>query len=635
MSEQVSSSHKPEELPFGRRKTDHMSGKLLEADGRYYIQGEHFMEINRQNENMKLLLEATRALMSVRDINTLLTRIMDHVTRVMKAERSSLFLIDHVNNELWSRVAQGTSEIRIPAGKGIVGHVVETGKVVNIPDVYEHPNFRSEYDLITGFRTKSILCVPVKDDRNIIIGSLEVLNREDGSAFNEEDEQLLEAFVSLASTALVNARAYEKLHDERAQLEDLIDSARALIAELDQNSLLELILLKVTRVMKADRSSLFLLDKETGNLVSRIAQGASVLRVPIGEGIVGHTAKTGETVHIKDAYSDPRFNPDFDRSNNYITRSILCTPVRNTNGDIMGAIEVLNRVDGASFTQKDRQMLEAFASLAGVALTNARIHEELLTERANLESRVFERTKDLELSRRQSDELLWNILPRSIASELKEKGIVIPRRYETVSVLFSDFKDFSKKAITIDENRLISELDRIFRTFDDIILKHGLEKIKTIGDSYMTAGGIPEENSFNAIDISLAALEILNYLKEERRKESPVSLLWDARIGIHTGPVIAGIVGKNKFAYDIWGPTVNTASRIESEGETDVVSVSVDTYKMIQDYFVCEYRGVINAKNIGDIEIYRLRRLKPEYARDPDGVFPNELFFEIRSRSEK
>ncbi|MBT8218917.1 MAG: tetratricopeptide repeat protein [Bacteroidia bacterium] len=211
----------------------------------------------------------------------------------------------------------------------------------------------------------------------------------------------------------------------------------------------------------------------------------------------------------------------------------------------------------------------------------------------------------IEKEKEKSDELLLNILPQETADELKTNGIATPRNYDKVSVLFTDFVNFTKVAEHLSPDELIEELNSCFVAFDKIIGKYNLEKIKTIGDSYMCAGGIPSPNDSNPTDAVKAAIEIRDFMTNhiaERRAAGLPS--WDMRIGIHTGKVIAGVVGLRKFAYDIWGDAVNTASRMESSGEQGKINISDDTYQLVKDQFQCSYRGEIEAKNKGKIGMY-------------------------------
>jgi class 3 adenylate cyclase/tetratricopeptide (TPR) repeat protein len=212
---------------------------------------------------------------------------------------------------------------------------------------------------------------------------------------------------------------------------------------------------------------------------------------------------------------------------------------------------------------------------------------------------IIEHEKD------RSDKLLLNILPEETAEELKNKGSATPKHYDKVSVLFTDFKGFTKIAEKLTPQELVGELNTCFLEFDKIIDKHNLEKIKTIGDAYMCAGGVPVANDTNPVDVVLAGLEIKEFMENlKKEREARGEDYWELRIGIHTGSVIAGVVGKNKFAYDIWGDAVNTASRMESSGIPGLVNISGTTYELIKDKFVCKHRGKIQAKNKGEIDMY-------------------------------
>lgn len=235
-----------------------------------------------------------------------------------------------------------------------------------------------------------------------------------------------------------------------------------------------------------------------------------------------------------------------------------------------------------------------------------------LNDEINQQKEEIEAQRDaIEVERDKSESLLLNILPAVTAKELKEKGIATPRYYEMVTVLFTDFRGFTQIASRMSAEKLVKELDQCFVVFDEIIEKHNLEKIKTIGDAYMCAGGIPTPNTSNPIDAVKAALEIQQFMEDFKiRKARMGEDSWELRIGIHTGPLVAGVVGKKKFAYDIWGDAVNTAARMESSGEEGRVNISGTTYELVKDYFDCIYRGKIPAKNKGDIDMYFVNRVK-------------------------
>ncbi|OQY21233.1 MAG: hypothetical protein B6I35_08870 [Anaerolineaceae bacterium 4572_32.2] len=205
----------------------------------------------------------------------------------------------------------------------------------------------------------------------------------------------------------------------------------------------------------------------------------------------------------------------------------------------------------------------------------------------------------------KSDALLRNILPAGIITEIKEQGHVAPVLFDCASIMFTDFGNFTATAEHLGPQELVASLDRYFTAFDRVIEKYGLEKLKTIGDGYMCAGGLPLPNSTHAVDIVNAALEILDFTRQEKEKQQRAGQhYWDIRIGISSGPVIAGIVGRQKYAYDVWGDTVVIASRMESSGEIGRVNISRSTYKLVRDQFDCEYRGKVHAKHKGQVEMY-------------------------------
>lgn len=227
----------------------------------------------------------------------------------------------------------------------------------------------------------------------------------------------------------------------------------------------------------------------------------------------------------------------------------------------------------------------------------------------------------------KSNQLLLNILPAEVANELKKTGSVKPVLYENVSILFTDFKGFTKIAEKLKPEELLKELDGFFFQFDEIAKRYNLEKLKTIGDAYMCAGGIPIQNSTHAIDACLAALEIIEFMRQIKEIKASLNLpSWEIRIGIHSGSVVGGVIGKTKFAYDIWGDTVNLASRMESSGDVMRLNISDKTYELIKDLFDCEYRGELEAKNKGKVKMYFVNGIKSELSVGGEGRVPNDKF---------
>ena len=332
-----------------------------------------------QARKFAILLDVMNSLTAERNLDTLLQKIMQKTSEVMEADRSTLFLLDEEKQEIWSKVAQGAAmkEIRVPFGAGIAGHVAKSGETVNIPDAYQDPRFNPEVDRRTGYHTRTILCMPMKSPEGKILGVLQVLNKRHG-IFTREDEELLDALESQAAIAVENAMLIEDIHKRMRTSEILLDVMRAVSSELQIDQLLQKVVAKTSEVMNADRCTLFLVHRKSGELWSRVAQGANLseIRVPRGIGIAGHVALTGQTVNIKDAYQDPRFNPEVDHKTGYHTHTILCMPLRNETGETIGVMQVLNKKEGV-FTEEDEQFLDALGSQTAIALENSRLFEEV------------------------------------------------------------------------------------------------------------------------------------------------------------------------------------------------------------------------------------------------------------------
>ena len=234
-----------------------------------------------------------------------------------------------------------------------------------------------------------------------------------------------------------------------------------------------------------------------------------------------------------------------------------------------------------------------------------------------LEQIINMRTEELIREKEKSESLLANLLPKTTADEIMSKGKASKMKYNFVTVLFSDIQGFTRIAEEMNPEVLIDELDRFFFHFDSVVEQYNIEKIKTIGDAYMCAGGIPEKNRTNPVEVVLAAVMMQQYmaaLKAEAEKEG--RSFWDIRIGIHTGTVVAGVVGHKKLSYDIWGDTVNTASRMESSGEPGKINISGTTYEFVKDYFVCEHRGKMPVKYKGELDMYFVTGFQPDMSDD-------------------
>ena len=316
----------------------------------------------------------------------------------------------------------------------------------------------------------------------------------------------------------------------------------------------------------------------------------------IAKEVVKNAIKTNDSVLLDDASHDKKYARD-----SYIQRtnpkSILCVPLIKQNV-CTGVIYLENNLVQGAFTKERIELINILSSQMAISLENALLYE-------NMEDKIQLRTKQLNQEKEKSDELLLNILPPEIAAELKSHGVSRAQKFENVTVMFTDIVNFSSLCEILPAEDLVAELNDFYSEFDRIVEKYGIEKIKTIGDSYMCAGGLNKTKAFDPCNMVLAAFEIREFIQRHQefsKNEGRIPI--DMRIGMHTGTVIAGIVGLRKFAYDIWGDAVNIASRMETAGEPGKINVSERTKVLIEEKFRCIPRGKLEVKNKGLIEMF-------------------------------
>lgn len=220
-----------------------------------------------------------------------------------------------------------------------------------------------------------------------------------------------------------------------------------------------------------------------------------------------------------------------------------------------------------------------------------------------MSSKLREKTRELEEEKKKAEHLLHNILPVDIVRELKDKGLIVPREYKSVTLMFTDFEDFTSISSNLPPAKLVSELNEIFQNFDLIIEKYNLEKLKTIGDSYMIGGGLPNEANDHAEKILNAAVEMSKYIEQRNNNKENK---WRMRTGIHSGNIIAGVIGKNKFTYDVWGETVNVASRMEKNCRPGLINLSETTHELIKDKYDCKFHSACEIADGKKIDMYFL-----------------------------
>jgi adenylate cyclase len=326
-----------------------------------------------------ILLEVSNRLAASKDLEDALAILARLAAAEIGADRGSIFLNDPATGELYTRYIDGkfNREIRILNSSGVAGHVFTSGKGVIIDDAYADERFQKEIDLQTGYKTKSILCVPLRTLKGDLIGASQLLNKL-GGEFTEHDLNLLEAMVAQAAVALESHRTVENLQAARRQELEFLDVVSEVSSEIKLGPLLQKLIRAITKMLDAERSTLFINDDKTNELYTEVGEGlgATTIRMPNNLGIAGTVFQTGETVNIPYAYADLRFNPAFDRKTGFFTRSILCVPVVNKNGKKIGVTQVLNKRGGA-FTSEDEARLKAFTSQISIGLENAKLFDDV------------------------------------------------------------------------------------------------------------------------------------------------------------------------------------------------------------------------------------------------------------------
>jgi adenylate cyclase len=340
---------------------------------------EHFLRaidmIN--NESLEIMLEQILEAFTLK------------IGQILEAERTTIFMVDQEKQELWSKIAQGDGErcleIRVPMGKGISGYVATTVAPLNIPDAYEDDRFDRTHDQKTGYRTRSILCIPVLSPKtDNIVAVVQLLNKLNGMPFNEQDEQSFKEFAESLGVILESCNSFYVAARNQKGVAALLKAISSLEQSLDLEKTLQSVMEEARQLMQADRSTLWLIDEDSGELWSKVKSGDGKslveLRIPSTTGIVGHVATTGEALNIPDAYQDPRFNPEADKRTGYHTRNILCMPVFDSGGKLIAVTQLINKAQG-TFTASDESFMRAFNIQAGVALENARLFENVLVEK--------------------------------------------------------------------------------------------------------------------------------------------------------------------------------------------------------------------------------------------------------------
>lgn len=401
-------------------------------------------------------------------------------------------------------------------------------------------------------------------------------------------------------------------------LQTVIKSSQALSSEVQLEGLFNKMIHIVME--NAGATACAILLKQSGNwsqrVSNRIENGSRQLRLDAIEvseknsdtldfplSITNYVVRTHKVLSI----DHPRQNPAY-ANDPYLVRhnpqSVLCLPF-SSKGEEMGVLYLENDLISNAFTEDRIRLLSIVTAQLAISIDNAFLYESLEQKVQDRTADLVLKNQELEAEKKKSDQLLLNILPEEIAEELKERKHAKARRHAHATVLFVDVKGFTSIAADLSPEDLVTMLHQYFSRFDDISTLYGLEKIKTIGDAYMAVGGVPDNNKAGPAEVVKAARDMIRVSHEmaiENQKDNRP--FFEIRIGIHTGPVVSGIVGKSKFQFDIWGDTVNVAARLEQTSEPGKINISRTTYDEISNLFTCEPRGTLPIKNRSEVEMF-------------------------------
>lgn len=339
--------------------------------------------------------------------------------------------------------------------------------------------------------------------------------------------------------------------------------------------------------------------------------------------ICSTTICANDILYVPDLTKDARFKELLPVAGEPYVRAYCGVPLINPEGFALGTLCILD-FEPHELTPSQR---EAVRRLSRQAMSLLELHRQLIAREAML-SQISAAKQEAEEAREKSDTVLRSIYPTSIAEELKTTGSVEPRYYELATILIADFKDFTLLTEGMEPARLIEQLNNNFATFDEIAVVNRVVTLRTVGDGCLCVAGLPEKTLTHPLDVCLAALQMQQSISKNNRQREQLRLKpWQLRIGINTGPVVAGVVGTKRYTYDVWGTAVNAAARLEQTCEPGRINISSSTLHYIQDLFETEPRGSIEVKNLGAIEMYFLNRIKPEFSTDADGFVPNEAFW--------
>jgi class 3 adenylate cyclase len=599
-------------------------------------------KVEKRTKDISFLNQISKEVNSSFDLDSIVGQVYNYVNEGFGIESLWMLTIDRKENVIrtsqWvgfdfltleqSRVFQNMT-IPLNEKGGTLFRTYKKKKIFYLP--YLNPDLVQGYDriIVELLQLNSLIQIPLTVHGQVV-AILCATSYKNGLKLNKSQQSVLSSIAeqiagAVHNSLLLNQAVESKRESEKAYKES--ETLADITKKISSNSSIEDIFKEVEVYLQENFQLnyhwLLLVDEEKNHLYTSIFRdngltGPTIrkkymkIKIPISP----ESGSLYATVMRKKPFYLPKIPQKgivgFDKTiiEDLKLQSFVQIPIL-MNDKVVGVLTSTNLGENIKLSPNDLKRILRFANQIGGA-----IHNTELLEAAEKEREI-------------SNNLLMNILPVNIANELKKTGQVQPVQYEAVTILFTDFKGFTRLAETMNPTELINQLEGSFFQFDEITERFRLEKLKTIGDSYMCAGGIPIKNDTHAFDACLAAIEIRSFMDQAIQMRRKLGLpTWELRIGIHTGPVIAGVIGKKKFAYDIWGDTVNIASRMESTGTEGKINISETTYQLIKDFFVCSPRGFLDVKNKGKMGMYYVESIIPELSVRGEGTAPNKLFYE-------
>ncbi|MBF0250198.1 MAG: GAF domain-containing protein [Alphaproteobacteria bacterium] len=534
-----------------------------------------------------MLLSISRHMAGFETLDEVLRELVEIVSRETSAERSSLFLNDAETGELYTRVAQGENirEIRILNDSGIAGWVFSTGKGRLIDDAHKDPHFNKSIDEQTGFRTRSILCAPIKTVKGEVIGVVQSLNKMDGDKhvlFTQDDLEFLEAIATQAAVALQSTEFVERMQKKRSQEMEFLDIVSDVTSEINLNNLLAKVMGEATRMLNAERSTLFLNDEKTNELWSMVGAGldATEIRFPNHLGIAGAVFTAAKSINIPYAYADLRFNPSFDKQTGFFTRSILCTPVVNKMGKCIGVTQVLNK-KGGPFSDEDEQRLKAFTAQISIGLENAKLFNDVQNMK-NYNESMLESMSNAVVT---TDEDGWIVTCNRAGYDimkLENEKQIIGRLAEE---FFTD-----QNTWVMDKIRRVDET-QVADTVMDAELSFGGEK---------TSGNVTVLPLMSTDGAKLGSMVMIEDISAEKRMKSTMSRYMDPALA---DQMLAGgesdmMGGKDTTATVLFSDVRSFTTITEALGAQGTVALLNEYFEIMVDCITSE--GGMLDKFIGD-----------------------------------